>query len=231
MKRVYKSVSTEAVPGGWIARLDKRELLSPAKAPLIFPTERLAVLAAGEWDAQKTDIRPDTMPINQLAATAVDLVARKREEIVDATAAYAGTDLVCYRATSPAGLAERQASAWDPLLDWALSRYDAPLEVHTGVSPKPQPPASLAAYRRVVATLDDWTLSAVQTATHAAGSLIVALAMLERRLDAEGAFAASQVDETWQIEKWGEDFEATACRARLRGDLAAAVVFLDALTG
>jgi len=229
MKRVYKSVSTEAVPGGWIARLDKRELLSPAKAPLIFPTARLADLAAAEWDAQKTDIRPDTMPINQLAATAVDLVARKRDEIVEATAAYAETDLVCYRATSPEGLVERHAAAWDPLLAWALSRYDAPLEVHAGVLPKPQPPASLATYRRVVAALDDWTLSAVQTATHAAGSLIIALALLEAKLDAEGAFAASQVDETWQIEKWGEDAEATQRRARLRGDLESATRFLDAL--
>lgn len=231
MRRVYKTVSTESIEGGWIVRLDKRELRGPAGAALVFPTERLATLAAAEWDAREKEIRPDAMPINQLAATAVDLVSRDRRGVVDATAAYAETDLVCYRATSPAELVSRQAEAWDPLLAWSLSRFDAPLSVHSGVLPKPQPAFSIEAYRRVVDALDDWALSAVQTASHAAGSLVVALALLERRLNAEGAFAASQVDETWQIEKWGEDAEATARRARTRADLDAAERFLEALAG
>jgi len=41
--------------------------------------------------------------------------------------------------------------------------------------------------------------------TAACGSLVIGLALLEGRLDAETAFAASQLDETFQIEQWGED--------------------------
>ena len=46
---------------------------------------------------------------------------------------------------------------------------------------------------------------------------------------AEGAFAASQLDETFQIEAWGEDAEAAQRRQALAADLKAASRFLDLL--
>ena len=55
---------------------------------------------------------------------------------------------------------------------------------------------------------------------------VIALALFEGRLDADSAFAASQLDETFQIERWGEDEEAAARRAALRADLLAAGRFL-----
>jgi chaperone required for assembly of F1-ATPase len=59
--------------------------------------------------------------------------------------------------------------------------------------------------------------------------LVIALALLEGRLDAEGAFEVSQIDETFQIEAWGEDAEAARRRAALAADIAAAARFLDLL--
>lgn len=230
MKRFYTAVSTVAVDGGWIVRLDARELRTPGKAPFVFPTRAAADLVREEWDGVEGEISSDAMPVHRLAAAAIDVVAQHREGIARATAAYAETDLLCYRADEPRGLVERQANAWDPLIDWARSRYGAPLDVHAGVLPKPQPTASLEALAHVVAGLDDWRLSGLHAATQTAGSLIIALALMERRLDAEGAFAASQVDETWQIERWGEDPEATARRARLAADLRAVERFLTSLT-
>lgn len=231
MKRIYKAVAVEAAEGGFVVRLDKRELKSPAGAPLVFPTRALADAVAAEWDAQDKDIRPRTMPLMQLAATAVDLVGKQREAVIDGVAAYAETDLVCYRADRPRALVERQEAVWQPLVDWALRRYDAPLAVHAGIMPRPQPPATLAALRRVVGSHGDWLLTALQSATAAAGSLVIALAMLEGRIDAAEAFDAAQLDETFNIETWGEDQEAADRRARLREDLAAARRFVELARG
>jgi len=229
MKRVYKSVSTDSAANGFLVRLDGRELKSPAKASIILPTRALADAIAAEWNAQETDIQPDSMPLMQLAATAVDLIGPKREEIVAALAAYAETDLVCYRAEAPQRLTERQAAHWQPLLDWIAERYDVTFAVHTGIMPRPQPQTTLAAMRKAVAAHNDWALSAMQTATGEAGSLVVALALLNRRIDAEAAFQAAQIDETHQIEQWGEDTEAAARRRRLAADLAVARRFVDLL--
>ena len=53
--------------------------------------------------------------------------------------------------------------------------------------------------------------------------------MLEGRLDAEEAFALSQLDESFQVAAWGEDAEAAARRAALAADIAAAARFLELL--
>jgi chaperone required for assembly of F1-ATPase len=229
MKRVYKSVGTRAVEGGWGVALDGRPLRTPAKRDLSVPSERLATAIAGEWNAQNPEIEPETMPLTRLTTTAIDRTAEKRAEIVADIAAYAGTDLVCYRADHPPALAARQEATWQPLIDWAAGRYDASLAVTAGVLPLAQSPASLKAYAAVVAALDDFRLTALQAVTAACGSLVIALALFEGRLNADAAFAASQLDETFQIEAWGEDSEATARRQALAADIKAAARFLELL--
>ena len=231
MKRFYKTVSVEAVDGGWDVRLDGRSVRSPAKAPLVFRSEPLARAVAAEWEAQVEEIHPLSMPMMQLASTAVDVVSKNRATIVEGVAKYAETDLLCYRAEHPRVLVDRQSQHWQPLLDWATLRYDAPLHVHAGLMPKPQPEDATRALRNAVDAYDDWMLSAVQSATDSCGSLVVALALIERRIDATEAFEASQVDESFQIEQWGEDPESTKRRAGLRRDIEAARRFVDLLAG
>ena len=229
MKRVYREVTTRAVAGGWGVALDGRPMRTPAKNELIVPTEALAAAIAAEWDTQQDEIRPATMPLTRLAATAIDRIAMQRHEIVAETANYAGTDLVCYRADRPSELIARQEAVWGPLVDWAMRRYDAALTVTSGIIPAKQSPAALSAFGAVVAAHGNFQLTALHMLTAACGSLVIALALLEGRLDADTAFAASQLDETFQIEQWGEDAEATARRRALAEDIAAAARFVALL--
>ena len=110
------------------------------------------------------------MPLTRLATTTVDRVATQRDAIIRQTADYAATDLVCYRAAHPPALAARQQAVWQPLIDWAVLRYDAPLTVTSGVIPKNQPAASLRALAAAVAEQDDFALTALHVATAACGS-------------------------------------------------------------
>jgi chaperone required for assembly of F1-ATPase len=229
MKRVYKSVATRSTTDGWGVTLDGRPLRTPAKRELYVPSESLAAAIAAEWDAQDPDIRPETMPLTRMATTAIDRTTERRAEVAAEVANYAGTDLVCYRAHHPAALAARQEAAWQPLIDWAAGRYDAGLAVTAGIVPLAQSPASLKAYAGAVGALDDFRLTALQAATGACGSLVIALALLEGRLDADAAFEVSQLDETFQIEAWGEDAEAARRRAALAEEIRAAARFLDLL--
>jgi chaperone required for assembly of F1-ATPase len=227
MKRFYKDAAVVALDRGFGVTLDDKPLRTPGKAPLALPSRALAEAIAEEWRGQGAEIAPEALPLTRLASTAIDLVAARRAEVVAEVARYAGTDLICYRAGHPPELASRQHEAWQPLIDWALLRFDAPLEVTAGVIPVAQPAATLRAFAAAVEAYPPLELAALHLATAACGSLVVALALIEGRLDSDAAFAAAQLDETYEIELWGEDAEQTRRRAALKDDIALARRFID----
>jgi chaperone required for assembly of F1-ATPase len=229
MKRVYREVRVAPAGDGWSILLDARRLQTPARAPLLLPRRGLAEAIAAEWDAQTEKVVPATMPLMQLAATAIDRTSPQRRQVIDEAVGYAGTDLICYRAERPPELVARQSATWQPLVDWVILRFDAPLLVTTGVVPKAQSTAALAAIRAAIEPLDVFQLTALHDATTACGSVAIGLALLERHLDAEAAWGASQLDETFQIEQWGEDAEAATRRAALKRDIEAATRFMALL--
>jgi len=231
VKRVYKSVTTHPLDGGWGVALDGRPMRTPGRNALILPSAALAAAIAAEWDAQREEIRPATMPLTRLAATAIDRTAPQRATIAAEIADYAGTDLVCYRADRPPDLVARQQATWQPLIDWATARYDAALEVTSGIVPTRQSPATLRAFAAAVTAQGEFRLTALHSLTAACGSLVIALALMEGRLDAAAAFAVSQLDETFQIEAWGEDADAASRRRALAADIDAAARFLALAAG
>ncbi len=229
LKRVYKKVAVDAVEGGYRVTLDGKPLHTPARAPLVLPRRALIEAIAAEWNAQIEKVRPDTMPIMQLVSTAIDRVTPQRDRVAADTAGYAATDLVCYRAELPAELVARQHRTWQPLVDWVRREFDAPLTVTVGVMPRVQPAEALQALRRTVDALDDLELTALQALTGVCGSLVIALALRGGFIDADQAWAASQLDETFQIEQWGEDAEAAKRREALLTDIRNTARFLELL--
>jgi chaperone required for assembly of F1-ATPase len=229
MKRVYREVRVAPAGDGWSISLDARTLQTPARAPLLLPRRGLAEAIAAEWDAQTEKVVPATMPLMRLAATAIDRTVVQHRQVLDEVVGYAETDLVCYRAERPPELVARQSAAWQPLVDWVTLRFDAPLLVTTGVVPKAQPAGAIAAIRAAIEPLGSFELTALHSATTTCGSVAIGLALAERQLDAEGAWRASQLDETFQIEQWGEDAEAAARRAALKQDILATARFMELL--
>ncbi|MBM3585504.1 MAG: ATPase [Alphaproteobacteria bacterium] len=229
MKRVYKDVGVAPVDGGVAVCLDGRSVRTPKRHELVVPTMALAEAIAEELRGQGVKVDPHTMPLMRLAATAIDIGGPERAAVVAQVAGYAATDLVCYRTEHPPELVERQAAAWQPLVDWAITALDARLVVTRGVVPVAQPEAAIGALGRAVEACEDWRLVALGSATKASGSLVIALALMAGRLDAEAAWVASQIDETFEIERWGEDAEAMQRRAALKATIAQAQRFRDML--
>ncbi len=229
MKRFYKTVSCEAVANGHAIRLDGRAVKTPDRAELVLPTSALAHAVAAEWDAQEETIEPRTMPLTGLANAAIDKVSPDRAAFLATITGYAETDLLCYRAESPASLVGSQAEAWDPLLDWAQQRYDVDFELVEGIMHRAQPVETV---RRLAAALDgksDFELVAFQPLVTISGSLVIALALAEGEIDVTSAFEAAHLDELWQVEQWGEDELATRARDHRRADFRAAARFLALL--
>lgn len=202
-------------------RLDGRPVRTPARAELRLPTAALAEAVAGEWRAVGDTVDPRTMPLTGLANAAID-----RAPNPEALAAYAQSDLLCYRAEAPDDLVARQTAEWDPLLDWARRRYDVGFAVATGIVYQPQPPETLRRLAAVVAAFDPFVRAGLQPLVTIGGSLVVALAVYEGVVNPDDGFAAAQLDELWQAEKWGEDELALNARAHHQQDFLAAARFL-----
>ena len=229
MKRFYKLAAVAAADGqdGYVVLLDGRSVRTPERRLLAVPGRTLAESIAGEWAGQGDEIDMAAMPMMQLAASAIDRVAPRRADMVSQLARFGDTDLVCYRAPSPADLAARQAAAWQPLIDWAMQQFDAPLAVTTDVTPVTQSASAHAGLRRAIEAHDDFELAALGLAAQACGSLVVGLALAHGRIDAAFATVASQLDEIYQAEFWGNDPDAVARRSGLEHDIASAERFLE----
>lgn len=222
VKRFYNDV---AISDGAIS-LDGRLVRTPARAALTLPTPALAEAVAAEWRAQGDTIDPRSMPFTGLANAAIDRVAPDPAAFAAPLAAYAGNDLLCYRAATPGSLVAAQAAAWNPLLDWARARYDVLFMVTAGIVFVAQSAATVARLGEALMARDAFALAAMHPLVTVGGSLVTALALAEGVVAPDAAFDATHLDELWQVSRWGEDAAALKARAARRADFLDAARFL-----
>lgn len=206
--------------------LDGRPLRTPKKARLVLPTQSLATAIAAEWDNVDGDLKPGTLPLTGLANAAVDLVAADHAAFATSLARYAACDLLCYRAEGPAPLVARQEGLWEPVLKDVEGRHGLHFLRTTGVMHVDQRADTLMAVEALLTRLTAFELVALQPMVTIGGSVVLALAHLDGKLDWQSAFDASALDEDWQQETWGSDAEAGASRALRRAEFEAAAHFL-----
>jgi chaperone required for assembly of F1-ATPase len=228
-KRFYKTASVAADGSGFAVQLDGRTPKSPAKSPLILPTRALAELIAAEWDAQVESIDMATMSATRRAFTAIDQVPPARDAVAEEIAGYAGSDVLCYFATEPRALVERQQAQWTPLLQWSSGTLGLMLERAEGIVHRTQPSASLARAKALALAADDMTLTALAEATALFGSAVLAFAVQRGRLTALAALDLSRLDEIFQIEQWGTDDEAAERIAAHEREAAGLQAWFEAL--
>ncbi len=219
VKRFYKHADSEAFSDGFGITLDGRKVNTPTGAPLVIPGSALAQQIAAEWQEQVDKIKPETMPMMRLACTTIDKVAPNRQNLADQLTDYGANDLLCYRADGPDELVTRQNDVWQPILDWASESYGAGLLITSGIVHIAQPVEVVENLRHAVDDHDDFELTALAEITQLTGSLVLGLAVSCGHIDWLAAFEASQLDETWQNERWGEDYEAADRRDNRRKDM------------
>ena len=225
-KRFYKHAECSACADGYGVSLDGRTVNTPLGEALIVPSAVLAQEIASEWQGQGDKIVPDTMPMMRLACTAIDKLGPNRDNIVEQMCEYGANDLLCYRAEGPVDLVERQTAIWQPLLDWAGDSYGAGLESTSGIVHISQPEKAISKLRRAVDDHDDFEMTALAEITQLTGSLVLGLAFSSDHIGWEEALDASQLDETWQNERWGEDYEAADRKKNRRSDMETTARFL-----
>ena len=229
MKRFWREVGVVAAEGGWRVVLDGRPVGTPAKRPLVLPTETLARAIACEWRAVEGEVRPETLRLTRLANAATDQMPERRGAALELLLGYASTDLLCYRASEPPDLVRRQEVAWQPLLDWLESARGVRLLVVHGILPEPQPDAATRALARQLEALPDWPLVGLHALATAQGSLVLSLALMDARIEPGEAVATALLDELYTTLRWGTEPEQEWRHAVLRLEVEAATRFLRLL--
>jgi chaperone required for assembly of F1-ATPase len=228
-KRFYKQ-ATVADAAPFQILLDGRPIKTPKKRLLAVPTRALAEAIADEWQAQKEFIDPSRMPLTRFANTAIDAVSETEDAVAADIVAYAGSDLVCYRAEAPEQLVALQAREWNPVVSWADTALGADFRIVPGVMHVKQTPLALAAVAQALLPHDAFRLTGLHVLTTLMGSALLALALASGRLTPDAAWTAAHVDEDYQISLWGEDTEAAARRRGRRAEFDAACRWLTLLS-
>lgn len=211
-----------------IIEINGKPINTPAKYPLAVPTRALAEAIETEWAANKKFVASQ-MPLTALACTAIDRIEPQKDAVVEALMTYIDTDTLSYRSTGSKILADRQSEQWDPLLSWMSKRFGAIWQVTTGIMPLEQPQDMHEGIRTLLAGKNAMELSALSVMASVFSSLVLALAVLEKQVDAKRAFELSRLEEESQAEAWGRDEEAEERAARMQAEIIACARFLRLL--
>lgn len=225
MKRFYKEAAAAQSEAGWQVALDGRGVKTQGGKPQFVPSAALADALAAEWAAQGEEIDPASFLLRDLADYALDVVAGERADVIATLLRYAETDTLCYRGEPDEPIHVRQQAVWEPLLTAAEQRWDIHFERISGIIHRPQPPETLKRLETVLSAHNDFTLAALNTLASLSASLIVALAAIEPDANIEALWDVAELEADWQVEQWGEDFEAKARRERRLAAFEAAARF------
>lgn len=227
IRRFYKDVTLAPQTGGHQVMLDARGVTTVGGAPQIVPTEALGEAMAAEWRQQGDKIDPASLPLRDMADYAIDIVTPDPAAVAKGLLAYAETDTLCYRADPDEQLHARQQAVWEPLLSAFEAAHGVTLVRVSGVLHRPQPPKTLTVLQARLEALDPFVLAGVEAMTKLAASLVTALSALDARHEDEplALWQAVCLEEEWQADLWGRDWEAEERRARREADFLRACAF------
>jgi chaperone required for assembly of F1-ATPase len=229
-KRFYKTATVDELDGMFHLLLDGKRAKTPAKNMLALDNQKAAQHLADEWSAQQEFIDPSNMHITRMVNAGIDHVGKVVSEVQSEIAKYATTELLCYRAAQPEKLVDRQNKQWNPLLDWANEAFDARFILSEGVMFVAQPPETLQKMAEQVGKFTNpIALSALYTLVTIGGSLIAALAVAHRYIDAQDAYKLCELEADFTNEIYGIDEEAHFRYERREAEFVAAARLLLAV--
>ncbi len=224
MKRFFKQAS---VKDGAVL-LDGKGLNTPAKNKVVLPNDALAQLIADEWNAVGDKIDKNKLPLTGMASLAIDIAAPRRNELIVELLEYGETDLMFYHAVDE-DLSAQQRLKWQPWLNRAQVEFGTRYEVTNSIMPVAQADENKAKHVEFLDTLDHWKLALLAAVVKPSTSLLLGWYFVQNELDDTKLFELSRLEETFNMEKWGEEEEAKEKAEALRTDLARSALWRSLL--
>ncbi len=225
-KRFYQTASVSALDNGHAVLLDGKPTLTPGRVPVRVPHPDIAELMAAEWNAQGQEIDAGTMSVVRLVNAAVEGGEALIPELLAEVMKYVGTDLLYYRAETPAELLGEQERLWDPILTALARHFEVRFATTRGIAPIAQPASTLDTLQATLEGNGLFTAAALTLITGICGSGLIALALKEELIAPDAAWQAAHVDENHNMCLWGTDAEAVLRLDKRRRDFDAGMAVL-----
>jgi len=226
-KRFYAQATSVEMEEGWGVLLDGRAVKTPARRLLLLPNLALAEMIVDEFNLVSEVINPAHMPLTRIANTVIDGIADNPSSVAEDIVRFISADMIFYRASEPEELVARQRAAWDPLLDFASTKWGCHFELGEGVLPLTQPRASMQAISHHLNQISSpFMLASLHVMTSLTGSGLIALAVGEGIISVQKAWEIAHLDEDWTNEHWGEDIQAMERRRYRQNEFDAAAAIM-----
>ena len=209
----WKQLRVVAAGESFQVEANGKLLQSVLNKPLCFPSVHFAYLFAEEWAIAGQD--PKTIvnsPVTMATQRAHLLWGKEeaRQECIQECCKFLQTDTVLFwtqQQEEDSLLRQRQVQQWKRLIDWINEKFafdSEALLTFTDTLKSPVSASQMQAFAEWLHQLSHWTLAGFELATKITKSAIIATAMHEGRLDSGDAFRLSQLEEHYQMEKWGK---------------------------
>ena len=140
-------------------------------------------------------------------------IGKSRKDVIDRLVVFSQTDMLLFWGHEK-GLIERQEKVWGPILKWVNEEVNVNF-VKTQNLDVPENKASGEKLRDYLNSFSDKELAAFYVAALNMKSVLLAIALVKKRINADEAFQAAYLDELWQAESWGVEEEAEKRRGEL----------------
>lgn len=147
--------------------------------------------------------------------TAEHEVSAHRADTIDRLAGFARHDVLLFWSDENE-LYAKQLEQWQPILDWIKNQFTLEFQTTNGLETPTQNEALTDLLKTELEHLSNKDLTAIYAAATHMRSVLLALALLKGKISAAEAFELSELEELYQIQKWGMDEEAENRRQMLK---------------
>ncbi|CAG2106658.1 unnamed protein product [Medioppia subpectinata] len=224
-KRFYKCVTIVENEDKYEINLDGRKLKTPNGHLFYTPNQSLALMVANEWQTQQRMIQLSTMHLTQLTNTAIDNPGHDcRQSLANSILEFIDSDTLCFRVNEPKELSHLQQTHWSPIVEWFEHRFECQIPITDTIALNPVSDEIKKNIFRHLCSHNRWSLIGLKFATENLKSLILSLALTQRRLSVDKCVDYSRLEEDFEIQEWGRiesthDLELHALRARVSAAL------------
>ena len=211
MDHVIKNIKIDIVQGKkgkYLLNINNKSLKTPDGNIIELPSIKLAKILLKDYEFSfKSKPLNIVRPI-KITNTAIDKIKPNNIFYINEITDNLNNDMICYFANSPVELVDLQNKDWLPLINYMKSSYNIELIYTSKLFSINQKPDSLLKLKNILNEINIFKLSAIYTLSQITKSIIISLALVNNKISAKKAFENSNLEELYQISKWGKDEEA-----------------------
>jgi ATP synthase F1 complex assembly factor 2 len=207
IKRFYDTVAVGSVgENHFNLLLNNKSVKTPLGENLLFDSYGVAAAVATEWQLQTQFVVPNTMPINTIMMTHIDIDSKmERGEKLEQINRFIQTDTLRFpEVDGKSKLAVEQRHKWTPILNY-LSTRGVKFTQSTNAIGLPQSTDTEIEIinQQLLGSYDSLKLSMLETAAKYLKSGTTGIGLIEGVITPQEAFEAAYIEELCQRKEWG----------------------------